>query len=126
LAAVSVDERLRVDVRTGPDRTVVVLHGELDLAAASALSEQMTRAQEESAGALVLDLEDLQFIDSAGLRVLLAANDRARKSGRGFALTPGSPQVQRLLKVAGVSDHLQMLSSADAALADAPPGPDGG
>jgi stage II sporulation protein AA (anti-sigma F factor antagonist) len=111
----SVDQRLRMESRTETDRIVLVLHGELDLAAAPILAEEIERA-ESQANALVLDLQDLHFIDSAGLRVLLTAHDRARDAGRDFALTPGSPQVQRLLKIAGVSEHLSTVESADAPL----------
>jgi anti-sigma B factor antagonist len=107
----SVDQRLRVEARSAPGRTILELHGELDLAAAPVLAEEIERSQAR-AGAVVLDIEDLQFIDSAGLRVILAAHDRAQGAGRDFAVTPGSEQVQRLLKIAGVSDHLRMVSSA--------------
>ncbi len=65
---------------------------------------------------LVLDLDDVQFIDSAGLRVILAAHERKVKRGQRLALTPGSPQVQRLFSIAGVSGHLQTIASVDAAL----------
>ena len=65
---------------------------------------------------VVLDLDDVQFIDSAGLRVVLAAHERTAERGQRLALTPGSPQVQRLLSIAGVDGHLQTIASADAAL----------
>jgi anti-sigma B factor antagonist len=116
----SVDQRLRVEARSAEGRTVLELHGELDLAAAPVLAEEIERAQAE-AQIVVLDLEDLDFIDSAGLRVILAAHDRANGAQREFAVTPGSEQVQRLLKIAGVSDHLTVVAAAD----DPIPGADG-
>ena len=64
---------------------------------------------------VVLDLDDVHFIDSAGLRVVLAAHERKVERGQRLALTPGSPQVQRLFSIAGVSGHLQTIASADAA-----------
>ena len=36
---------------------------------------------------VVLDLQDLQFVDSAGLRVILAAHERSRHEGKELALT---------------------------------------
>lgn len=112
----SVDQRLQVDTRNEPDRIVLELHGELDLAGAPLLTEALARAESEQL-ALVLDLEDLQFVDSAGLRVILAAQERARTAERDFATTPGSPQVQRLFKIAGVSEHLNTVGSPGGALA---------
>jgi anti-anti-sigma factor len=117
---VDVGERLRVDVRTGADRIVLELHGELDLAGAPALGEQIRRAEAQDDRAVVLDLEDLQFLDSAGLRVILAAHERAQEEQRELAITPGTPQVQRLLSVAGVSDYLRTVSSPDGALTGRP------
>jgi anti-anti-sigma factor len=45
----------------------------------------------------VLDLDELEFIDMSGLRVVLAASDEASKDGWSFAVTRGSAQVRRLI-----------------------------
>ncbi len=112
----NVDNRLTVVTRGGSSRIVVELHGELDLAAAAQLTTELARSQVTEAAIVIIDVEDLQFIDSAGLRVILGAHQDARGRGQEFALTPGPPQVQRLLAVAGVGDHLQTVSSAEAAV----------
>jgi anti-anti-sigma factor len=77
------------------------------------LQQQIEHAEIDASGLVVLDLQDLQFIDSAGLRVILAAHERAQQQGQGFALTPGSEQVQRLFVIAGVSEHLRVILSPD-------------
>jgi anti-sigma B factor antagonist len=61
----------------------------------------------------VLDLQDLEFIDSTGLRVLLTAHERSRERGQEFAITPGSQQVQRLLSITRVDEHLRVIASPD-------------
>ncbi len=62
----------------------------------------------------MLDLQELQFIDSAGLRVILAAARAMRASqGQELALTRGSEQVQRLFTIAGVNEHLRIIVSPD-------------
>jgi anti-sigma B factor antagonist len=109
-------EQLTIEVRQEPDRTVLTLHGELDLASAPRLQSEIESETVDAAEIVVLDLDDVDFIDSAGLRVVLAAHERTVKRGRRLALTPGSPQVQRLLSIAGVDGHLQTIASADAAL----------
>jgi stage II sporulation protein AA (anti-sigma F factor antagonist) len=114
---VTADKHLRIDVRTEHDRVVVALHGELDLVGAPLLESEVESAAVESAPMVVLDLEDLQFIDSSGLRVILSAHERARERGQAFALTRGSQQVQRLLSIAGVSGHLKIIASPDELLA---------
>ena len=89
------------------------LHGELDLASAPLLREEIGGAEAVAAEMLVLDLEDLKFIDSTGLRVVLEGHERARERGQEFAVTPGSQQVQRLLSVTGVDEHLRIIASPD-------------
>jgi anti-sigma B factor antagonist len=109
----SVGEHFGVDVRSEPDRVVLELHGELDLLAAPALEEAIEGVEAGSPAIVVLDLEDLQFLDSAGLRVILAAHERSREQAFDFALTRGSEQVQRLFAIAGVGEHLRIIASPD-------------
>ena len=111
-----VGEQLTIEVRQAPDRTVLTLHGELDLMGAPRLKSEIESDTIDAAEVVVLDLDDVHFIDSAGLRVVLAAHERTVERGQRLALTPGSPQVQRLLSIAGVDRHLQTIASADAAL----------
>jgi anti-sigma B factor antagonist len=113
---VIVGEQLTIEVRREPDRIVLTLHGELDLASAPRLQSEIESDTVDAADIVVLDLNDVHFIDSAGLRVVLAAHERTVQRGQRLALTPGSPQVQRLLSIAGVDGHLQTIASADAAL----------
>ena len=89
------------------------LHGELDLLGAPLLQTEIESAEVDATGIVVLDLQDLQFIDSAGLRVILAAHERSQQHGQAFALTRGSEQVQRLFTIAGVSEHLRIIASPD-------------
>lgn len=91
------------------------LHGELDLLGAPLLQEAIDRAEgeREASSIMVLDLQDLQFVDSAGLRVILAAHERSRQNGQELALTPGTEQVQRLFTIAGVNDHLRIIGTPD-------------
>jgi len=114
---VAADKHLRIDLRSEEDRVVLALHGELDLVGAPLLEGEIESAAVEGAPLIVLDLEDLQFIDSSGLRVILSAHERARERGQAFALTRGSQQVQRLLSIAGVSGHLRIIASPDELIA---------
>jgi anti-sigma B factor antagonist len=106
-------EHLRVDVRFGPDRVVLALHGELDLLGAPMLEAEIEKVEADAPKIVVLDLQDLQFVDSAGLRVILAAHERSRQHGKELALTPGPEQVQRLFMIAGVNGHLRIIGSPD-------------
>src|SRR6476620_10768301 len=105
------DTRLELERRLEPDRVVLGLGGELDLPAAPRLAAEIARAESDQVRRiLVLDVDGLSFVDSSGLRVILAAHERAlAQDGRGFAITSGSRQVKRLLEIAGVDEHLVTL-----------------
>jgi anti-anti-sigma factor len=61
----------------------------------------------------MLDLRDLTFMDSFGLHLITAANDRAQLAGRRLVLLPGPQQVQRLLAVTGAADSLELAELGD-------------
>jgi anti-sigma B factor antagonist len=95
----------------------MTLRGELDLASAPALAQELETLQLTDAPLIVLDVRGLEFIDSTGLRVILAANTRAQEGGHEFALTHVQPQLQRLLTITHVSEHLRIIDSPDALVA---------
>jgi len=92
---------------------VLSITGELDLASAPLLQSAIESTELASAPMVVLDLQELKFIDSTGLRVLLAAHERSQARGQDFALTRGSEQVQRLLSITRVAEHLRIIGSPD-------------
>ena len=62
----------------------------------------------------MIDLSQVTFMDSSGLRVLLTAHRRAEEAGRGFALVKGGDTVSRLLEVTGLSERLELLDEPPA------------
>jgi anti-sigma B factor antagonist len=109
--------QLKLDVRPESDRIVIVMEGELDMANAPTLQEAIESEQVAAAENVVLDLQGLTFLDSTGLRVVLAARELCWRRSQEFAVTPGSAQVQRLLSVTGVGEHLRTIATAGEMLA---------
>jgi anti-anti-sigma factor len=83
-------------------------HGELDLATASALEGALRDCIREHPARLVVDLADVPFMDASGLRVLIDARRRQRETDGEFVISRPSPQVARLLKVAGTRTELRV------------------
>jgi anti-anti-sigma factor len=104
-------QQLQIDVSREGDRIVVALGGELDMANAPLLQSTIDDQGLTGSSTMVLDLQQLQFIDSTGLRIILATRERCRELGGVFAVTRGSDQVQRLLSITGVADHLRTVST---------------
>jgi anti-anti-sigma factor len=110
---VSAQEHLKVDARSEQDRVVLQLSGELDLASSPIFERALEDPALAAAPLVVLDLDELKFVDSTGLRVILMAHEAARTRGQEFAITPGSPQVQRLLSITSVGEHMHVIASPD-------------
>lgn len=92
---------------------VVSLEGEVDLSSVPELEARIAAAERDSPEELVIDVRRVTFMDSSGLRILLAAHQRAEEQGRAFAIVRGSDAVDRLLKVTGLAERMRLL--------DAPP-----
>jgi anti-anti-sigma factor len=91
---------------------LVALSGELDVAGAALLEHELNRvADDHDAQALVLDLRDLDFMDSTGLRLMVLADDRARADGRRLLLVRGKPDVQRVFEITRMTDRLEFVDS---------------
>jgi anti-sigma B factor antagonist len=98
---------LRLAARAEGPRHTVVLVGELDLATAPELDAIAERVCSEGARELVLDLRELSFIDSTGLRAILVTRERCEGHGCELFLTPGPPAVERLFDLTGMRSQLR-------------------
>ena len=105
--------QLSIETRTQPSGVLLELHGELDMASVSQLERAIAGAEREQPQAIVLDLRELDFIDSTGLRTLISEHDRVCRTGRKFALVQGSKQVDRLMSITRVAEHLRVISSPE-------------
>ena len=91
----------------------LALSGELDLVSSPILSEALDRASESDAELIVVDLRQLEFMDSTGLHLLVTAQQRAHEAGRRFALIRGADQVQRLFDLSGTAEFLPIVDSLE-------------
>ena len=91
----------------------VALQGELDVGSALLFDEELRRIEEdeESADTLVLDLRPLKFMDSTGLRLILSAHSRARRSGRRLRIIPGGDAIRRIFRLTGVWKRLDIVET---------------
>ncbi len=65
---------------------------------------------------VVVDLRDVRFIGSSGLRVLVQAKARAEELGVGFRVVADHPAVLRTLEISGLSDYFPLHSELDEAV----------
>ena len=94
---------------------VVRLAGELDLYNVSEVSAAVSRAAAERPLRLVIDLADVDFVDSTALGAIVEA--RRALAGTPLVLAAPGPEVQRALDVSGLASHLDVRNSVEDALA---------
>jgi anti-sigma B factor antagonist len=82
----------------------VVLHlaGELDVASAPRLRDEVVRLISEGRTTITFDCSELAFVDSTGLGVLIGARARCLAANGSVSLTGVRPALQRLLAVTGI------------------------
>ena len=97
---------LRIGVREHAGTLVLHLEGELDLSSARYLEGAIQRAQEAGSPVVVIDTERLWFIDMAGLRVLIAARERAEQEGQSLLLTNVHAPLRRVLTLGRAAELL--------------------
>jgi anti-anti-sigma factor len=90
-------------------RAVVLIRGELDLATAPDL-ECVVAEHLDTGKDVVVDLRELEFMDSTGLRVLVAADARV-KDGQRFLVVrpPAGGAIAKILSIAGVESELDLV-----------------
>lgn len=100
----------RVDVHPERDCVRVVPVGELDVGTAEELDATLRELREAAFARIVLDLRELEFVESAGLRVIVVASRLARRDGHDLALISGPPAVQRVIEMCGLLEQLHFES----------------
>jgi anti-anti-sigma factor len=100
--------KLEVTTRRRNGAATVAVQGELDIDTAPRLDAALLDAERERPATLRLDLGGLVFIDSTGLRSVLAAHRRAEGEGRKLALQNLQPEVARVLEMTGADRILAL------------------
>lgn len=117
---------LRTRVERRDEVHLIVAEGELDVATARRLTDEVARVSagggggggDAGGGPIVLDLAGVAFMDSSGLRALLDSERTAATAGRPFALSRPSEGVRRVLELVALLDRMTVLDDlAPSALA---------
>jgi anti-anti-sigma factor len=100
-----------------PERNVVRVRpvGTLDLATVPVLEEQLAELRSAGFREVIVDLRELVFMDSTGLRLLLRWDAAARNDGFWLGFVPGAPEVQRVFELTGTNDRITFVDPGEAA-----------
>ena len=108
--------------RTSRDGVELLLvEGELDIATAPRLISVLNRAVQEALRSLVVDLSEVDFMDSTGLALLINANRRLTRRSKGFAVVCPAGPLRRVFEVTDMVETLHVCPDRDTAQAAAVP-----
>ena len=94
----------------------VRLSGRLDTLTVGSIGPVIFQTIEESPSGVILDLGDVSFVSSAGLRLLVDAFKSAVSSGKKMAMTRLQPEVYKIFKMAGLDPLLAVFNDETQAL----------
>jgi anti-sigma B factor antagonist len=116
-------EALSVGVRRERGYTIVTAVGEIDMATVARLRQRLFDLA-ASGRPLVADLDQVSFIDSAGLGALVGTATRAAAYGGSLSVVCARPKIRQLFRLVGLDRQIPLARTLDEALeALAAPGP---
>ena len=95
---------------SGNGRLDAALSGEIDLSTVTELEERLEDSLGGDPSLLVLDLREVTFLDSSGLRLLLRLDERQRTAGGRLVLVKGGRRVERVFELTGAAERLEMVA----------------
>ena len=95
---------MTIEIKRNSDEAIIKLAGRLDTTTAPALDKAINEDIADAKN-LVLDVKELEYISSAGLRVLLAAQKKMQKIGK-MKLTNVCEEVMEVFEMTGFADIL--------------------
>jgi anti-anti-sigma factor len=110
--------KLEIAVSHTDGAKVVHLTGEFDLAGVDAFDQELKRSTRPDEATVVLDLRELSFIDSSGLRAVLMTDRDARAGGGRCLIVRGPERVNRVLELTGVEHRLELVDRFPVASAE--------
>lgn len=98
-----------ISTRTDGARVSVDVAGDLDIATADQLTTQLEQLDVPQNGEIVVDLSGVGFMDSTGLRIMIAANRKAGEAGHGFTVVTGESPARRVFELTRMDEHIRVV-----------------
>ncbi len=110
------EKKSEIKIESVGDVEVVLIEGHLDASMANTVNEKLNDVLEGDCSKLIVDLEGLEYISSAGLRVLLYAAKKMQEKEGKTALCSIRKNVQRVLDISGLNTIFLTYEDRDVAL----------
>ncbi len=107
---------LRIELEEIEHRVILRIDGRLDAASAPILERKINSLMDEDRYYLILDFSRIDYLSSAGMRVLLASTKKLKMKKGALVLFSISDEVSEVIKMAGFDKILQICPSEKEAL----------
>jgi anti-sigma B factor antagonist len=108
---------LSLVTRTEGDKTVIAVGGEIDVYTAPKLREQIVQLVEDGQYHLVVDMEQVEFLDSTGLGVLVGGLKRVRAHDGSLRLVCTQERILKIFRITGLTKVFPVHGSVAEAVA---------
>src|ERR1700758_1612624 len=108
-------EALTIEVRHEQGCAIVTVAGEIDISTVTPLRERLFEVA-ASGAPLVVDLDQVSFIDSVGLATLVGVAKRAAAHGGSLQVVFALPKICQLVRLAGLDSQIPLARTVDEAL----------
>jgi anti-sigma B factor antagonist len=96
--------------------TVVRVSGDVDVATAPRVRERLIALVSDGRSRMVLDLDEVDFLDSTGLGVIVSVLKRVRSAGGDLRLVCNRPSIRKLFEITALDRTMPLSESAEAAV----------
>jgi anti-anti-sigma factor len=110
------EARVQVEVRRDQDLLIVTVDGRIDTVSAPDFQQKMEEALDQGEKKIVMDLERLEYISSAGLRSILFTAKKAKAAGGTVACCSLQTMVKKVFEVSGFASMIPVFGSLDEAV----------
>ena len=100
---------LEIDAVLGPDACLILMNGKLDAGGCPDLELALADAEQTEARRIIIDLEELTYIDACGLQTLLTASRRSAANGARLQVTRGRGYVAETFRLTALDKGLPLI-----------------
>jgi anti-sigma B factor antagonist len=112
---------LTLTTRDAGGKTIVAVGGEIDVYTAPKLRDKITELVAAGAYDIVVDMEEVEFLDSTGLGVLVGGLKKVRAHDGSLELVCNQDRLLKIFRITGLAKVFVIHESAEAALSGAEP-----
>ena len=109
-------DQIEIQTRVDDDTAIVHPVGEIDLSRAPSLRHQISEVQNERPARLVIDLEEVPYMDSSGVATLVEVMQVARRQGGKLVLCRLQDKVQSIFEIARLDMVFTIVDDVDTAM----------